>query len=178
MGRVAVSLDIERIEGDDNYTLAKVDLGGNNVISPELYTSPGIDSAPMDGDYVATSSAPGNSGQSAVGTIDPVNGGVAGKGEIRVYARDEDGNTIVAIYLKKNGEILIGGDSDNMVRFSSMKTGFDTLKQECQSNFTAIAAAITTVAGLLVPPVTAPPYVPVPLTATVDAAKIDEIKVP
>lgn len=179
MGRVAFSIDIERVEDDEKITLVKIDLGGNNVISPEFYTSPGVDSAPMDGDYVATSSAPGNSGQSAVGTIDPINGGVAGKGEVRLYARDEDGNTIIALYLKSDGTIEIGGSDDNAVRFAPLKSGFDLLIDQINANFQAIStdlAAIATAAGATA---TYPPLQPtLEPTASIDDSKVEEIKVP
>lgn len=72
------------------------------------------------------------------------------------------------ILFRKNGDVVINDDTDFAVAFNDLKAGFDQLK----SDFNAFLLHVHGAAGT--PPV--PPALP--STASVDAAKIDAIKVP
>lgn len=52
----------------------------------------------------------------------------AAPGEHRIYATDTDGNTLSDIWLDGDGNVLIHGDADNMVRFSVLESEFNDLK--------------------------------------------------
>lgn len=55
---------------------------------------------------------------------------IAAIGEHRIFSTDTDGNTVFALYLKNDGTAEFGGNSDFMVRYNELKTGFDQLKND------------------------------------------------
>lgn len=132
----------------------------------ELYRQAGEDYNPPEGSTVVILEA-GKSWKLAIACDDGIESNVE-QGERRVYS--SDGGVIKAnTYYKKDGTQEINGNADNAVAFTDLKTAFDTLKTEITTNLTAIATAIAGLGGA---------YTVIPLTASVDAAKIDSIKVP
>lgn len=85
----------------------KVDPGGGANVTAEHFSAPGDDSQPIPGDYAAISKVGGTGRKVATGYLDPLNDPVAGPGEKRIYARDENGATIVQVWLKSDGEATI-----------------------------------------------------------------------
>lgn len=136
----------------------------------------GVDSNPVKGTravFTTTSSA----GQGVV--IGYINTNQkADVGEFRTYATDSDGNEVFYTWMKNNGTMEIGGDQDNMVRYSELESAFNELKQDFNNhliNWNAFALAY--VPG-------GPTAVGTPPTALdsqssnadISGAKIDEIK--
>lgn len=99
-------------------------------------------------------------------------------GELRTYSVDEDGNLSFYTWLKNDGTMELGGDSKNLTRFQELKEGFDTLKEDLNNhiqNWNTFANAYTPGSSSSVgtpPTATASD----PSTASIDDAKIDEIK--
>ena len=98
------------------------------------------------------------------------------EGEKKIYSLD--GGTIQAyIHLKKNGDIVLNGDSDNAVRYSKLEEAFNALRDDF-NNF------ITTTFNLHMHPTAALGAASIPTltgsssTADITPAKIDEIQVP
>ena len=108
MGRLATVLAIVRtIRNGGNVTDITANIGGNFNVT-ELHTSsPGDDSQPLPGDYVALLEVVGSGQGLAVGYMDPLNVGSAGPGEKRIYSRDSDGNVKAFVHLQDDGGILI-----------------------------------------------------------------------
>lgn len=138
----------------------------------------GVDSVPpagMTGIYANTST---NGKQILIGYYNKSL--LAQDGEFRIYSVDEDGSVATFIWLKANGKIQLGGDEDNAVRFSDLKSGFDQLKQDFNDHLTAFNAHMHATAA------SGPPSPPTPGTgipavasgASIDAAKIEEIQTP
>lgn len=82
---------------------ATVDIGGGDNRTAQHFTNPGVDSRPLAEDTAAMLER--RRELAIVGTLDPA-GGVAGAGEIRIYARDGDG-PIVFVHLKSDGALTI-----------------------------------------------------------------------
>lgn len=98
-------------------------------------------------------------------------------GETRLYSIKSDKTLSTFIWLKDDGTMQIGGDDDNMVRFSELKTGFDQLRGDFNTFITAFNTHVhaTAPAG----PVSPPTGVGLPASqssASIDDSKIDEIK--
>lgn len=55
---------------------------------------------------------------------------LADKGEKRFYSLKSDKTESFYIWLKNDGTCEIGGDTDNLVRYSELKEGFDKLKED------------------------------------------------
>lgn len=94
-------------------------------------------------------------------------------GEVCIYSKFGQ-----KILLDENGEIVFNEGTDFAAGFTDLKTGFDTLRTELNALVTAYNAHVHT--GVLTGPASSgPPAAPaVPATATIDAAKIEEIKLP
>jgi hypothetical protein len=99
-------------------------------------------------------------------------------GEFRTFSVDEDGNQAFYTWLKNDGTMEIGGDSKNLARFQELKQGFDALKDDFNDhvqkwNTFANAYAPGGPSSLGTPPIA---QASDPSTASIDSAKIDEIK--
>lgn len=124
----------------------------------------GIDSKPIKDKLAIHIKTSNNSESVIVGYIDK--SATTNEGECRVYATNSNGVEVFSIYLKNDGTVEFGGNTDNLVRFSELKAGFDQLKSDFNTFLTHVHGGAGT------PP--APPQLP--STASIDSAKIDEIK--
>lgn len=101
---------------------------------------------------------------------------LAEPGEVRHYSTDDSGVEKFYTWLKKDGTMEIGGNTDNMVRFSELQTAFNQLK----SDFNDLVIKFNThvhpgvTAGGASTLVTATPGTA--SAADISDAKIDEIK--
>lgn len=92
---------------------------------------------------------------------------IASPGEKRIFATNEGGDVVVAIYLKRDGTIEIAGNSDNTVKFSKLDTAIQKLSADINIELGKIAAGIATGGGA---------YAVVPISIDLSAAKNDKIK--
>lgn len=137
----------------------------------------GLDSSPIS-DMVAVFSDTAVKGDSViVGYLNKNQ--VANPGEFRTYSTDDDGNVKFYTWLKKDGTMEIGGDADNMVRYSKLEAAFNELKSDFNSLVLAFNSHMhaTAGAGAPSPPTPVPDQIPaVPTQANILPAKIIEIK--
>lgn len=92
-------------------------------------------------------------------------------GERRLYSLNDDGTESTYVWLKGNGLLEIGGDGDNMVRFSKMAEAFNQMKTDLDTLGALYNAHVHP--GPNTPSTTAT-YIN--STANINPAKIDEIK--
>ena len=154
---------LSAVLGKQDKRDVKVNVMGKNDTRTAFQASPfGIDSNPAsEDDLVAVYADTTEDGQSVLlGYL--LKGLAAEKGEVRLYSTDEDGaeQPKAYIHLKNDETLEIGGNSDNMVRFSALQTAFNQLKTEFNAHVHSSNGT---------PPVT-------PSTADISGAKIDEIK--
>lgn len=134
----------------------------------------GIDSnSPKD--WIAVYATTGEIGQTTiVGYINKRQ--ISDVGEFRIYSLDSENVLATYIHLKNDGTMEIGGDTDFMVRFSELKSGFDRLKDDFNDHLTNynthVHAGVTVGAGSTAVTTSVSP----PSGASIDASKIDEIK--
>lgn len=86
---------------------ATVDPGGGANIRCEHFASPGDDSYPLPGDYVALIDGPGTGRRLAIAYADPVNTRFAAEGEKRTYSRDATGAVQATVWLRNDGGAII-----------------------------------------------------------------------
>jgi len=90
-------------------------------------------------------------------------------GATKIYSTTADGKTLKSlIELDVDGNINLNGDGDFAVAFNDLKSGFDTLK----SDFNAFLVHVHGASGT--PPV--PPAIP--STASIDASKVQSVRLP
>lgn len=106
-------------------------------------------------------------------------------GDYRIFSTDDSAVLKTYIWLHNDGTIDIGGNAKHMARFEELKTGFDQLKQDFNTLVTKYNSHIHPIINAIpaaTPPgvVTSGPTVTsgTPTTATIDPAKINEIKLP
>ncbi len=141
--------------------IAKIDLGGGYIISPQLFLSPGEDSRPLPGDSLAGLPLRAAGRFVGVGAADPVNTGIAAAGEVRRYSRDSDGVIQATVHLKEDGSIEItsvaGGSSFVMGAGGSISgtNGAGSFELEAGGDFVingatiSAAGEITNAAGIV-----------------------------
>lgn len=172
MGRIAVVLSFTRKDDADEKSVeVKIDPQGGALLTAPQFAPSGVDAPPLEGDYSVSVDVPGDSGEAVVGYLDPNNEGTAEGGEYRTYSRDENGDVAISIHLKKDGTIVFGDDTDNLVRYSELETAIELLKTQIEDNHTLLQGVLAATA----PPVT---FTPIPLTAVIDNAKIEEFLAP
>jgi len=151
-------------------------LGNFDIQTPRQATPFGIDSAPMD-KMVAVYADTNKKGKPVI--LGYLNKSLlAANGEIRVFSLDADGVLATSIWLKADGTMEIGGSTKHMARFEELKSGFDQLKtdlNDMKQKWNTFAAAYVpgspSVTGT--PPTASQSSAS---TASIDSAKIDEIK--
>lgn len=90
-------------------------------------------------------------------------------GQTKIYSTTADGKTLKSlINLDINGNIDLNGDSDFAVAFNDLKSGFDALKSDHNTFLTHVHGPAGTPA---VPPA-------IPSTASIDASKVDTVRLP
>jgi hypothetical protein len=136
----------------------------------------GIDSNPVK-DMIAVYSETTEKGKPVViGYLNPDQ--LAEVGGTRLYSTDSDGEVQFAIYLRADGTCEVGGDADNMVRYSELETAFNQLK----SDFDALVSDYNSHTHIVpqAPSGNTTSQTPIPTgspsTADITPAKINEIK--
>lgn len=155
----------------------------SNVLAPKYdrvarYSgTPGIVGIPLkDDDSIIIQIGDDLSKMVFIGTLQ--NQDIA-KGEVLIYSRDSDGNLKAKVYCDKDGNVTINDDSDNAVRFSELKSGFDELKSDFNSFVSStynphVHTGVTPGPGST----GTTPSIGTSSVASIDNSKIDEIKVP
>lgn len=149
MGRIAKLLSFVRGEKNGaKVSDVKADPGGGANVTAQHFASPGDDSHPLPGDYVAMAGARGTGRENAVGYIDPTNEPKAGPGEKRIYARDENGAVVVEVWLKNDGTAtLVNAEgSVTLAPSGSIKgvNGGGQFELQAGGDFVANGATMTT----------------------------------
>lgn len=100
---------------------------------------------------------------------------IAEEGEVRLYSLDVNSDLSTYIHLKNDNTMEVGGDDDNMVRYSKLEEAFNDLKKEHDDLVDAFNqhqhAALNAI------PVPIPSIIPVVNSqADITPAKIETIK--
>lgn len=153
-------------------------LGKSDVQKPIQSAPHGIDSNPVKNAVAIVADTGTDAEKIVIGYV--LKDALADIGETHFFATDSDGAEVGRIKMRSDGTVEILGDSDNAVRFSELKTAFDELRTDFNELVTAFNSHTHQYAPGPLTPVPTGPATPSgsPSTSTVDAAKIDEIKVP
>ncbi len=149
----------------NTYILNVVEARFKYNVSANSYGPSGDDSPGLPEDRFALVEIDGAGNWVAVGVLVKSQG--ADSGEKILYSRDSAGVVKATVKLLKDGIIEINGNADFAVRFNALETGFNTLRSDHNTFLTHVHGASGT------PPV--PPAVP--STASISAAKVDEVKI-
>lgn len=134
MSRVAVLLSFERVNDGGHGADVKVDPNGGSPVTAPHFACPGDDSFPLAGDYVALEDSSGSGAEQATGYADVRNAGKARAGEKRIYARDASGATVVEVWLKNDGSIVISNASGSFTLAPSGVVAINGVTIDAQGN--------------------------------------------
>lgn len=156
--------------------IVKVLRMGRSDVQTAMNAGPyGVDSHPVK-DAIAIFAQTGVDGEKVIlGYINKNQ--LAQVGEYRTFSTDADGVEVFYTYMKNDGTMEVGGNSDFMVRFNELKTGFDQLKSDFNNHVTNVYGTHVhggvTAGGGTSGTTTTPGTTS---SASIDSAKIDEIK--
>lgn len=140
-------------------------MGKGDVRTPFNTAPPNTDAPPVAG-LRAVYMRTGTSGKSVV--VGYINENlVAEPGEYRIFSTDTNGSEQNYVYLTKSGDIEIGGNTDNMVRYIDLDLGLKKQDFDINAELVKIAAGISSAGGA---------YTPTPIATDISNAKIDEVK--
>lgn len=118
-----------RTQDDDaEIAEARCDLGGGDVVTSVDYQPSGHDSQPLPGDYLLLVPGPETGSWVVAGWIDPNNAGVAKAGEVRLYARDGDGEVVGELHVTADGEPPDGIAAELIARADRTDAELEKLK--------------------------------------------------
>lgn len=129
--------------------------------SPRQLLPPGIDSVPILEDQGVLISV-GSDGKNVQLGVYP-SPDVA-EGEIRIYARNANGDTVSEVHCKSDGTVQINDGSDYAVQFTALKTEFEKLQNAWDTFASAYVPGSPTVTGT-------------PPTASASGSVIDNAKI-
>src|SRR5690606_8847873 len=92
---------------------------------------------------------------------------LAAIGELRLYATDGNGQLQTFVWLKNDGTIELGGNTDNAVRYLPLNTALQGQVTDINAELVKIQTAITGLGGA---------YAHTPVSIDISGAKIEEIK--
>lgn len=140
--------------------------GMDDIQTPAQVTPAGIDSNPIAGMkaiYAATDEAGKNV---IIGYVNKKQ--LSESGETRLFSTDENGSLQTFVWLKKNGDIQLGGNTDNLVKYMPLNTSMEQLQIFITEQLALIAVGIAAGGGS---------YTPGVLDIDISAAKVDKLKV-
>jgi len=166
---------VKVISSDINKSLQRIvkflRMGLDDVQTANQLSSPGIDAAPIPDQIAAYSTTTLKGKPVIIGYVQVDQ--EAEPGEINIYSQDaSNGAELNYIFLTKEGTIEIGGDTDNMVRFSELQSAFDELKEDFNNLVTAYNAHIHITTATVGPSPTPGIIAPTASTGTPSAADI------
>lgn len=152
-------------DGTNDVLLLQVEMSDpDDIQTVEYFSGAGDDTIPPAGSLVTIFSV-GRAWKIAIASNDNIAPSMS-EGERKIYS--SDGGVIKAfINWLSSGILELNGNSDFAVRFNALETGFNALRSDHNTFLTHVHGASGT------PPV--PPAVP--STASIAAAKVDEVKI-
>lgn len=94
---------------------------------------------------------------------------MAQPGEKRIFSLKPDGTLSIDIYLKNDGTMEIGGNSDNAVRYSKLDAALKAQDQKINTELSKIATAITSLGGT---------YTVQNVSTDISQSKVEQVKTP
>lgn len=115
------------LEGSVPVTDVKIDEGGDDNTTAELYQPSGFDGNPLPDDFVVAMRVPGKDRFVVVGYLDPINEPTTEPGETRAYSRDADGNILCAVKLTDFVNLGIDDPENFIPRDDRLQTQLDEI---------------------------------------------------
>ena len=177
-----LSTYISAVLEDGKRLLTTLVYGKNGTLESSEIMPSGIDSAPIKNMKAIYSDTLNNRTRCIIGYINTSQ--LSEAGEFRAYSTKEEGSVCTYLWLhavEGEGQIEIGGTTDNAVGYNQLQTQFNELNQKFNSLVSAfnshIHTGVTTGVGVSGTPSPVPTLIPAtPSTADITLAKNTKIK--
>lgn len=140
--------------------------GKDDVQTPTQAAPYGIDSNPIAGMKAIYSPTTESGKNVIIGYINKDH--LSDVGEVRLFSTDSNGALKTYVWLKKNGDIQLGGNTDNLVKYTPLNTSMEQLQLFITQQLALIATGIATGGGS---------YTPGVLDIDISGSKVDKVKV-
>lgn len=148
------------------YRVVKILGLGNTALTADECAPFGIDSSPVQNMLAVYAETEEAGDQVLIGYLNK--DVLAAPGETRLFSLDpSNGSLSFYAWLKNDGTMELGGNADNLVRYTALNDGLADQKNKLNTELTKIQAAITALGGA---------YVKEDITVDITGSKIDEIK--
>ena len=173
-----ISTRIESVGSLARRIIKVTRFGNADTMEPWQANNFGIDSNPIAGMVAVYSSTTENGKNVIIGYLNKNQ--LANSGETRLFSVDANGNLQTYIWLDNTGNILLGGNSDNSVRYSPMAATIQEIQDDIKKIKQVFSATWTPVAndGGAALKVAAATWAATPLTKDISNSKINNIKTP
>ena len=126
----------------------KSDTGGGDIRTAQHFAPVGDDSHPLVGDYEYLGTAPQRGRVAVLWYVDPKNDSKASAGEVRRYARDSSGASVVELWLKNDGSVVL----QNALGSLTLGADGSILGQNEGGMFSLLAGGNFTANGVIITP--------------------------
>jgi hypothetical protein len=91
----------------------------------------------------------------------------AAEGELRLFSTDANGNEQTFIWLTSTGVLQLGGNADNVVKYTPLNSGLAAFQAQIQAQLVLIATGIASAGGT---------YTPGTLNINISSSKVTNLK--
>jgi len=123
--------------------------GKSDVQEPRQSSAFGIDSNPVP-KLLAVYSETSENGKAVILGYININQ-LADIGECRIYSTDENNSLKAYLWAKNDGDLLVNGDTDNLIRYLKLNQGLQQFVNDLKLELTAIQAGIIAGGGTYTP---------------------------
>jgi len=153
-------ITIARVKQATKNFIKVLRMGRNDVQTAYQSSGWGIDSKPVKNTLAIHVKTANKSESVVIGYINQSD--KTNEGETRIYATNDAGVEVFSIYLKNNGTVEIGGNTDNAVKHAALNTSLQQFVLDVNTQLTTALALV--------------PYTWVPVTLNISSAKVDDVK--
>jgi hypothetical protein len=140
-------------------------LGLNDVQTSKQLAPFGVDSNPIK-DMAALYAKAGEKGETfIVGYVNVQS--LANVGEVRLFSTNNNGVVQVDIKVRNNGNIELGGNANNLVKYTPLNTGLNNQLNGINTELVKIQAAIAALGGA---------YAYAPVTLNISSSQVNNLK--
>lgn len=135
----------------------------------------GLDSNPVKGMSAILAETTANGSPVVIGYINKNQ--LAEVGGSRLYSTDSDGAVQIALYLRADGTMEIGGNANHMTQYEGMKDAYDELRDDLNDLISKFNSHTHPYTNVSTPATTSPTATTAtPSSADMSGAKLDNIK--
>ena len=154
-------ISLSRVKEATKEFIKVLRYGRKDILTPAQYLPYGIDSKPVKESLALFMDTSNSEDYAVVGYS--LKSDKTNPGETMIYSTDSEGNDQFYIKLTDSGKCIIGGETDNAVRYSGLNTDLQLFLIELNAN---LSASFSSVGGAWTP-----------VTLDISNSKVDKVNI-